>query len=90
LQALLWTYKKDSFIDESLIWKRIKHSNEPSHVILFLPQSLVPNMLKEIHGHILASHDGFKKPRKVPPSATTSPTWMLILPPTSRVATDAK
>jgi hypothetical protein len=76
----------DSFIEESLIWKRIKHSNTPSHVILFL-QSLVPNILEEIHGH---SHDSFKKPRKVPPSTTTSPTWMLMSPPTSRVATDAK
>jgi hypothetical protein len=49
------------FIQDGLIWKRIKHPNEPSHVVLILPQSLMANILEEIDGHILASHDGLKK-----------------------------
>ncbi len=42
LQSLMWLYKKDSFIEDSRVWRMIKRQLEPSQVVLFLSKCLVP------------------------------------------------
>ena len=51
----------DSFIEDDLVWKRVKRVNEPSRVVLYLPAQLKDKVLQEAHGTLLAGHDGVLK-----------------------------
>jgi hypothetical protein len=64
LQSLIRLYEKDSFVEDGLLWQQIKCQLEPSWVVLFLPKTLVPDILKEVHGNLLASHKGLYKTKE--------------------------
>jgi transposase InsO family protein len=54
----------DCFIDNGVVWRRIKRSHEPSRVVLFLPRHLTEEVLKEAHGSLLSGHDGVLKTKE--------------------------
>lgn len=54
----------ESFIDEDLVWKRVKRPGEPSRAVLYLPYQLKEKILTEAHGSILAGHDGVLKTKE--------------------------
>ncbi len=60
-QSLVKLFSNDCFIEDGLIWRRIKRQFEPSRVVLFLPASLVTDALTEAHGELLTGHDGIYK-----------------------------
>jgi hypothetical protein len=57
-QSLVKLFSIDCFIEDGLVWRRIKCQFEPSQVVLFLPSSLVTYALTEAHGELLLGHDG--------------------------------
>ena len=54
----------DCFIENDVVWRRVKRRFEPSRVVIFLPASLVPEVLQDAHGHLLGGHDGFLKTKE--------------------------
>ena len=54
----------DCFVDNDVVWRRIKRSHEPSRVVLFLPSHLVEGILQEAHGSLLSGHDGVLKTKE--------------------------
>jgi len=63
-QALVKLFANDCFIEDGLVWRRIKRQFEPSQVVLFLPATLVPEALTEAHGELLTGHDGIYKTKE--------------------------
>jgi len=60
-QSLVRLFSNDCFIEDGLVWCRIKCQFEPSQMVLFLPASLVTNALTEAHGELLTGHYGIYK-----------------------------
>ena len=60
-QSLIKLFANDCFIEDDIIWCRIKRQFEPSRVVIFLPASLVPEALSDAHGNLLVGHDGIYK-----------------------------
>jgi hypothetical protein len=60
-QSLVKLFSNDCFIEDGLVWHRIKRQFEPSRVVLFLPASLVTDALTEAHRELLTGHDGIYK-----------------------------
>jgi hypothetical protein len=52
------------FIEDGLVWRRIKRQFEPSRVVLFLPASLTTDTMTEAHGQLLTGHDGIYKTKE--------------------------
>ncbi len=46
-QSLIKLFANDCFIENDIIWRRIKRQFEPSRVVIFLPASLVPEALSD-------------------------------------------
>jgi Integrase zinc binding domain len=63
-QALVKLFFNDCFIEDGLVWRRIKQEFEPSQVVLFLPASLVTDALTEAHGELLTGHDSIYKTKE--------------------------
>ena len=65
---LMWSSIKglahDCFVEDDVVWKRIKRQGEPSRVVLFLPHTMTSRVIKDAHGHILAGHDGLFKTKE--------------------------
>jgi len=54
----------DCFVENDVVWKRIKRQGEPSRVVLFVPSSMKADIIREAHGHLLAGHDGLFKTKE--------------------------
>jgi hypothetical protein len=63
-ESLVRHFAADCFVENDIIWRRIKRQFEPSRVVIFLPQAQVPEVLKEAHGHLLTGHDGIYKTKE--------------------------
>jgi hypothetical protein len=63
-QSLIKLFANDCFIEDDIIWRRIKRQFEPSRVVIFLPASLVPEALSDAHGNLLVGHDGIYKTKE--------------------------
>jgi len=63
-QTLIKHFADDCFVENDIVWKRVKRKFEPSRVVIFLPESLVPQVLQEAHGHLLSGHDGIYKTKE--------------------------
>ena len=63
-QHILKTLVHDCFIEDNLVWKRIKRMGEPSRVVIFLPQTLISQALDDAHGSQLGGHDGAYKTKE--------------------------
>ena len=64
LQQVIKFYASECFVEDGLIWRRIKRANEPDRVVIFLPRQMIPDILAEAHGSILAGHDGVFKTKE--------------------------
>jgi hypothetical protein len=63
-QNVVRNFANDCFVDNEIVWRRIKRQFEPSRVVIFLPQALVNDGLQEAHGHLLTGHDGVYKTKE--------------------------
>jgi hypothetical protein len=63
-QNVVRNFANDCFVDNDIVWRRIKRQFEPSRVVTFLPQALVNDVLQEAHGHLLTGHDGVYKTKE--------------------------
>ena len=63
-QTLVRHFADKCFIENDVAWKRVKRKFEPSRVVIFLPESLVSQVLQEAHGHLLSGHDGIYKAKE--------------------------
>ena len=55
---LIMQLSNDVFIENDVLWRRIKTQTEPGRVVVLLPRTMVQTVLEEAHGHILTGHDG--------------------------------
>jgi hypothetical protein len=63
-QQLVKLFANDCFIEDDIIWHRIKRQFEPSRVVIFLPASLKQQALVDAHGNKLVGHDGIYKTKE--------------------------
>ncbi len=63
-QSLIKIFTNDCFIENDIIWRRIKRQFEPSRVVIFLPASLKQEALSDTHGNLLVGHDGIYKTKE--------------------------
>ena len=63
-QALIKFLGTDCFLENDVLWRRLKRQNEPSRVVLMTPRTLIPQVIKEAHGQLLTGHDGVFKTRE--------------------------
>ncbi len=63
-QALIKLFANDCFIENDIVWRRIKRQFEPSRVVIFLPASLKQEALQDAHGNVLVGHDGIYKTKE--------------------------
>ena len=63
-QTLFRHFANNCFIENDVVWKRVKRNFEPSRVVIFLTESLVSQVLQEAHWHLLSGHDGIYKTKE--------------------------
>ena len=85
-QSLIKLFSNNCFIEDGLVWRRIKRQFEPSRVVLFLPAALTTDAMTEAHGQLLTGHDGIYKTKE---RLIQGRAWMLTLPIISSDATSA-
>ena len=61
---LIMHLSNDVFIENDVMWRRIKTKAQPGRVVVLLPRSLVKIVLEEAHGHLLTGHDGTGKTKQ--------------------------
>ena len=61
---LIMQLATDVFIENDVLWRRLKPKNEPGRVVILLPRGLVQQVLQEAHGHLLTGHDGVGKTKQ--------------------------
>jgi hypothetical protein len=61
---LILHLSNDVFIENDVMWRRIKTKAQPGRVVVLLPRALVKQVLEEAHGHILTGHDGNGKTKQ--------------------------
>ena len=54
----------DCFMEDGLVWKRVRRQNRPNLTVLYLPRKLIPQVLADAHGAMLSGHDGIAKTRE--------------------------
>ena len=54
----------ECFVEDELVWRRIKRSYEPSRVVLLLPETLKEEVMQQAHGSLMAGHDGILKTKE--------------------------
>ena len=66
VQQYIRHYAFDCFIEDDILWRRIGNNKnmENPRVVLFLPQSLVLEVIKEAHGTLVSGHDGVLKTKE--------------------------
>jgi hypothetical protein len=60
---LIFQLSLQSFIEHGVLWTRLKNTPE-KRVVIMAPADIIPNILSDAHGHILASHDGVLKTKE--------------------------
>jgi hypothetical protein len=58
MARLIFQLSNDVFIENDVMWRRLKLREEPGRVVILLPRTLVNDVLQEAHGHLLTGHDG--------------------------------
>jgi len=64
LQSLVRTYANDCFMENGLLWRRLKRQGETPQIVLFVPQNMKQDILAEAHGGQFTGHDGIYKTRE--------------------------
>ena len=63
-QQLVRHFSPNCFIEDDLLWVRIKRYQMPSRVVLFLPTTMIHSAISEAHGQFLTGHDGAFKTKE--------------------------
>ena len=63
-QRLVRHLADSCFVENDLVWKRVKRQFEPSRVVIFLPEQMIQDVLQDAHGHLLGGHDGVFKTKE--------------------------
>ena len=63
-QQLVKHFSDSCFVEDGLVWRRIKRPYEPSRVVIFLPESMISEAIREAHGQLLSGHDGIFKTKE--------------------------
>ena len=63
-QSIIKHYSTDCFIDNDIVWRRMKRHGDETRVVIFVPQSLVAHVLQDAHGNILSGHEGIFKTKE--------------------------
>ena len=63
-QRVIKHLSNDCFVENDVVWRRVKRPSEPSRVVFLLPKQLVPEVLQEAHGNLLSGHDGVFKTKE--------------------------
>ncbi len=63
LRNLIFQLSLQSFIEDGVLWTQLKNMPE-KWVVIMAPADIIPNILSEAHGHILAGHDGILKTKE--------------------------
>ena len=63
-QQVIMKLAMECFIEDDLVWRRLKRSFEPSRVVLFLPRTLKQEVLEQAHGSLMGGHDGILKTKE--------------------------
>jgi Reverse transcriptase (RNA-dependent DNA polymerase)/RNase H-like domain found in reverse transcriptase/Integrase zinc binding domain/Integrase core domain len=64
LQRLIKTHAPDCFVEDQILWKRIRQKGFPDRIVLFAPLGIHQDILKAAHGHILSGHNGLLKTKE--------------------------
>ena len=54
-------YQYHSFIDNGILYRRLRRTGEPDRVVLFAPPTMRDATLQEAHGAVLSGHGGTLK-----------------------------
>ena len=57
-------YQNDSFIDNGILYRRLRQTGEPDRVVLFAPPTMRDAILQEAHGTALSGHGGTLKTKE--------------------------
>jgi hypothetical protein len=79
-QSLIKLFSNDCFIENDIIWHRIKRQFEPSRVVIFLPVLLKQEALVDAHGNQLVGHDGIYKQKNAFFNVFIGLVWMPTSP----------
>jgi hypothetical protein len=60
---LVFQLSRDCFVQDEVIWRRLKDKHSEK-VVIVAPQKLVPAILENAHGHLLAGHGGVLKTKE--------------------------
>ena len=63
MRNLIFQLSLHSFIEDGVLWTRLKHTAE-KRVVILAPAAIISDILKDAHGHILAGHDGVLKTKE--------------------------
>ena len=64
MQGLVKLYANDCFMENDLLWRRLKRKGDTPHIVLFVPDSMKLDILKEAHGGQFTGHDGIFKTKE--------------------------
>ena len=57
-------YQGDSFVEDGLLWRRLRRPGEADRVVLYAPPDFRQEILEQAHGAALAGHDGQLKTKE--------------------------
>ena len=58
-------YQNDSFIDNRILYRRLRQTGEPDRVVLFAPPTMRDAILHKAHGATLSGHGGTLKTKEL-------------------------
>ena len=64
MQGLVKLYANDCFMENGLLWRRLKRQGDTAHIVLFVPESMKMDILQEAHGGQFTGHDGIFKTKE--------------------------
>ena len=64
LYRFIKMYQADSFVEDGLIWRRLRRPGEADRVVLYVPYNMKSDILEEAHGSELAGHFGQLKTKE--------------------------
>ena len=63
-QTTVRHYALDCFVENEIVWRRLKRAGEPNKVVIFLPQALINEVLTDAHDHKFSGHEGIFKTKE--------------------------
>jgi len=64
MQSMVKIHANDCFMENDLLWRRLKRQGDTAHVVLFVPEAMKMDILTEAHGGQFTGHDGIFKTKE--------------------------